>query len=75
VAVKRRVIWLSDEDWAGLGRRAAAQSLSRSAYVGAWISDAVAELEAQKKVAALRHELTGYVPEFRPVPKPTRRHK
>ena len=33
MAVKRRIIWMSDEDWAKLGEKADLRSLSRSAYI------------------------------------------
>lgn len=59
MAVKRRVVWLSDEQWAKMGERASALKLSRSAYIAKLIEWRQPEAKSERDPFR----------EFRPVPK------
>jgi hypothetical protein len=59
---KRRVIYLSDMEWAKIGERSEAFGLSRSAYIGKLIEWRQPEADSARDPFR----------EFRPVPKPGR---
>jgi len=89
LAVKRRVIWLDDERWETLGKRAEVFHVTRSAYIAKLIGDedliqwpgsedAIPPFTSQPHTPERVAEIEARHPErsfaeFRPVPKPGRK--
>jgi hypothetical protein len=72
MAVKRRIVWLTDEEWEGIQGRAKTYGMTASAYIrSAAVGGHLIPLAIQADLA----KIAGRAPEFRPVPKPSQKGK